>query len=251
MRIREFLIGTALMFFAITTKASPPLGLFDEAWLDLAADASNSHVADVRVDTPTAPSRLVAEDKTFASAYYDALNILSTNNPCSDFFGGPVQAVDVFNKLIATVRKEYLLNSIGMRMSGETTNVRDAGTKQEYRLFERVSINANGPFYRKRFSNSEPLMPRIGAFDPNTREVRVLILLHELGHVVKAPNGNWLLPNDGHNEEQSRNNSHKIEDICGEQIKDLRNSEPTLNLAAKKKPDLEIALAKPTPSSQP
>jgi len=84
-------------------------------------------------------------------------------------------------------------------------------------------LNTNGPFYRKRLSQAEPTMPRIGTFEPNTREIRVLIFLHELGHVIKGEDGKWLLPDDGKSDDLSRQNSQKIEDVCGEQIKGPRN----------------------------
>lgn len=98
-------------------------------------------------------------------------------------------------------------------MSGETTSVTNAQTKKEYRLFEHVSINGNGPFYRKQFSLMEPPIHGIGSFEANTKEARVLMFLHELGHLIKGEDGNWLLPDDGRSVEISWNNSKKIEDV--------------------------------------
>jgi hypothetical protein len=168
-----------------------------------------------------APSPLVLKDKALGSAYFNTLSILSTSNSCSDFFGGAAAAVDAFKELMGNVRKEYLTTKVGMTMSGETVNVYNSRTNSNYRLFSKVSINANGPFYRKRLSPLEPPLPRLGSFEANTKEVRVLMFLHELGHVMKGDDGNWLLPNDGKSDELSHQNTQKIEDVCGSQIKNL------------------------------
>jgi hypothetical protein len=183
---------------------------------------------------------MVSQDRIFGQAYNDALNILSKDNECSEFFGGPGNSVDVFNRLMSNVRKSYVPTGIGIRMSGQTTTVLNARTKREFRLFETVEINANGPFYRKRFSNADPSIPRVGRFEPNTKEVRVLMLLHELGHAVKGDNGDWLLPNDGHDEDLSRTNSLKIEEVCGDEIKNLRKSDSKL-VTAQPKPESTVA----------
>jgi hypothetical protein len=119
-------------------------------------------------------------------------------------------------------------------MSGETVNIFNSITHREYRLFDKVSLNLNGPFYRRRFSNSEPSVPSVGTFDPDTKEVRVLILLHELGHLLKGITGNWLIPDDGNDSNQSRLNSLKIQKQCHEQLKALSKSKST-NLAQKKR----------------
>jgi hypothetical protein len=134
-------------------------------------------------------------------------------------------------------------------MSGRVTNVTNSQTDQEYRLFEKVSLNVNGPFYRKKNSNWDPMLPRIGNFEPNTKEARALILLHELGHSIKGRDGNWLLPDDGDNAGTSRENSRKIEDICGEQIKGLSGAES--NLANRSRAPEKVALASVTKITRP
>ena len=135
--------------------------------------------------TPPLPSPLITEDKVLGAAYYDTLNILKTSNECSEFFGGASASVDIFNDLIAKVRKAYFPSWIGIKMSGGVTNVSSFKTTRKYRLFEKVSINANGPFYRRRYTNAETSVPGIGRFAANTKEARVLMLLHELGHLVQ------------------------------------------------------------------
>lgn len=174
---------------------------------------------------PAAPSPLISKDRVLGSAYFNTLRVLSSENSCSAFFGGSVTATDVFKQMIARVRKDHQAAAIGMSMSGAIVTVRNELTKKDYRLFDRVSINTNGPFYRKRISQSDPALPRLGTFEPNTKEVRVLMFLHELGHVIKGEDGNYLLPNDGKDEALSHQNSQKINDVCGEQIKSLPANE--------------------------
>ena len=171
-------------------------------------------------------SPLASQDKLFASAYFGALSILAASNECSDFFGGPAAAADVFAQLMGNVRKNSLPPLVAMNMNGLTIQVTNARTKSKYRLFDRVLINKDGPFYRNRVPVSLAPLPGVGSFQANTNEVRVLMLLHELGHAIKGDDGNWLLPDDGKDSGLSRKNSQKIEDVCGRQIKALR--EPNL-----------------------
>lgn len=237
MRLRECLTITALLTVTmVSAKASPPAAANAsrdgemrkcEATTDADSvnDPSNERVIYDSEVLSAAPSPLVAKDKVLGSAYFNTLRILNTNNACSDFFGGPAAAVDVFRQLVGRVRKDYFAAAVGMTLSGETTNVSNGTTKKEYRLFDKLSINTNGPFYRKRISQSEPAQPHIGTFAPNTKEVRVLMFLHELGHLIKGEDGKWLLPNDGKDAALSGRNSQKIEDVCGEQIKGLNSDE--------------------------
>ncbi len=134
-----------------------------------------------------------------------------------------------------------------MRMTGQTTYMLNVTTKKEYRLFEQVLINAKGPFYRNRFSSSDPSVPSVGTFEPNTKEVRVLIFLHELGHVVKGQDGEWLLPNDGNSDKVSQENTRKIEGICGDQIKGLGKSETKTVLAGRKHANESVVPTSATP----
>jgi hypothetical protein len=174
------------------------------------------------IEESSGPSPLISKDKTLGAAYFKTMSILSKTNDCSHFFGGPAASVRVFRELIGRVEKHVFPSSIGIQMSGVPVNIRDSATSLEYRLFDKVTINANGPFYRRRTALvTLPLLP-IGSFEPNTTEARVLMLLHELGHMMKGEDGQWLLPNDGKDENESRLNSQKVERVCGEQIKALR-----------------------------
>lgn len=204
MKLRELLISTAIMSLTFaSTKA---------------------------ITTPN-PSSLIEDDRVLGSAYYDTLSILSTPNECSDFFGGPSASVEIFNSLVGKVRKDYFSPSIGIRMTGAAINVFNAETKLRYRLFDKVSINGNGPFYRKKYSLASPSVPGVGSFYANTKEARVLMFLHELGHIVKGQSGDWLLPDDGQDEELSRQNTKQIEDVCGDQIRHLGKGDNPMNFA--------------------
>lgn len=238
MRLREFLIGTALMSIAlVTTRASAPTGFGDEVRHDFADGAKGAVDASTSVPLASVPSPLISRDKVLGLAYYDTLSILSERNRCSDFFGGSAASVEVFNELVGKIRKNFLAVGIGMRMSGPTTHIHNAHTKRNYRTFAKVSLNANGPFYRKRSALWEPTVPHVGTFEPNSKGARVLILLHELGHMMKGANGDWLLPNDGKDEALSQINSRRIEDICGEEIKSLSKVTTTETLGKYKDPD--------------
>ena len=223
MSLRVFLICVAIMSFGvITAEATPPMFKTDaDQLVEL-----DGHAATVNPAVPLAPapSSLIKKDRVLSEAYYDTLSILAGDNACSHFFGGSSGAVMVFNTFMSQIRKDYLARTVGMKMSGLVTTGVNLRTKTKYRLFDKVSINAHGAFYRRRASESDPPIPRLGGYEPNTKEVRVLILLHELGHLVKGDDDNWLLPDDGKAEAQSQINTQKIEDVCGEQIKRLSKS---------------------------
>jgi hypothetical protein len=87
-------------------------------------------------------------------------------------------------------------------------------------MFEKVDVNLNGLFFRGNFMN-QPRVPSIGGFAPNTREARVTVLLHELGHLVKGSDKRWLLPDDGDNELQSVANTVRILEACRASIKQV------------------------------
>jgi hypothetical protein len=193
------------------------------------------------------PSPLIDGDEILRTAYYDTLSILSTSNECSDFFGGSAASVEIFNGLIGKVRKDYFSPSIGIRMSGSAVNVFNVGKNRKYRLFNKVSINGNGPFYRKKHSVSQPFVPGVGSFEANTKEVRVLMFLHELGHIVKGQSGDWLLPDDGRDEVLSKDNTRKIEDVCGGQIRNLGKGDNAMNSAAGKQRDVKRPMANAEP----
>jgi hypothetical protein len=90
-----------------------------------------------------------------------------------------------------------------------------------YRLFDKAELNLRGPFYQANIFPFNASVPAIGAFLPNTREARVTILLHELGHLIKNSDKQWLLPDDGSDSLVSHQNTRRIVAVCGKEIRHL------------------------------
>jgi len=157
----------------------------------------------------------------FERAYLDSFSILKSENACSEFFGGP-SAIAALNQLIQQIRPTHLDRRIGMRMTGQSTIVTSAINHFTFRYFEKAEVNLDGPFYRGNSPLALGRIAQIGPFEPNTREARVASVLHELGHLVRKPDGQWVLLNDGNDLGQSQDNTRRVMDVCGEQIKALR-----------------------------
>lgn len=254
MRLRDFFRATTFMSLTVITSLAntlPPALVnrteinYTECEVDYVRASEPARIA---LPLPPPPER-ISVDKVLESVYYNTLSILSTSNRCTDFFGGPAASMEVFQQLMGLVQKDALSSTVAMRMHGTTINAEDARSGVRYRLFSKVSINTNGPFFKKKNFNSERSVFGVGSFGPNTKEVRVLILLHELGHLMRGQDGTWLLPDDGGNEEVSRNNSHKIEQVCGEQIRSVANGDGLKNLAMRSQPGERLALDSSNPKS--
>jgi hypothetical protein len=153
-------------------------------------------------------------------AYLDSFSILRSENSCSAFFGGS-RSIVALNEFTQQIRPSHFDQRVGIRMSGPTTIVTSAVTHFTFRLFEKVEVNLNGPFYRASPFAGSAQLPTIGPFDPNTREARVTALLHELGHLIQKPDRQWVLPNDGNDAGISRENTSRVVAACGEQIRSL------------------------------
>ena len=154
-------------------------------------------------------------------AYLDAYSMLVSDNECGMYFGG-AGARQVLSELVVRLRDRTIPDArIGVRMSGTFMNLREPESGLYYRLFEKADLNSLGAFYRSKTFPSQPHVPHMGSFSPNTREARVLILLHELAHLIKGPQGTWLIPDDGANAQVSRLNTQTIETKCGQQIRAL------------------------------
>lgn len=247
MRLRDFFKGATLISLTVITSLAntlPPALM----------NRTECEPDPLRIGEPARsalpiPPEIISQDEVLESVYYNTLSILSTSNRCSDFFGGPTASVPVFNQLMGLVRKDSLSSTVAMRMHGITTNAEDARTGVRYRLFSKVSINLNGPFFKRKNFNSERSVFGVGSFAPNTREVRILILLHELGHLMRAQDGTWLLPDDGGNEQISRNNSRRVEEVCGDQIESVGNGDALKNLVMRNQPGERLALDSSNPKS--
>ncbi|MFL6211007.1 MAG: hypothetical protein ACJ74W_19315 [Pyrinomonadaceae bacterium] len=165
-----------------------------------------------------APLPLKDKSKLYRAAYLDTYHILSTPNPCSEFFGGRV-ALIALNELAAQLTMSTFADShIGMRMTGPTTIVHLNSTGQTYRRFAQAALNRTGSFFQDNNGSTHAAIPRVGSFAPNTRPARVLILLHELAHLIRRDDQQWLIPNDGLDEAQSERNTALVEAVCGAEL---------------------------------
>ena len=149
-------------------------------------------------------------------AYLDAFSILREHNTCNAFYGPA--AIEVLNQLKLQLKPTLLDSTIAVRMIGSTTNHFTLHDALSYRLFQKAELNLEGPFYRPSFYYSGR---STGGFPANTREARVTILLHELGHLIGRRDRQWLLPNDGASEDLVRENTRRVIAVCGEQIRRL------------------------------
>jgi len=172
----------------------------------------------------------VAKLSKLQQAYLDAYSILSHHNACTNFFGGS-SVIYALNGLMPQIRSTHLDRNIAIVMKGEIINVRNLNGLS-YRLFRQSEINLVGPFYQDNRTSTRGTVPSIGGFEPNTREVRVTVLLHEMGHLVRGANDQWLLPDDGTSESLSRENTARVIAACGEQIRNLRTISFESELAA-------------------
>jgi hypothetical protein len=175
----------------------------------------------VSLRVPAPPLSLPARLSLIDRAYADAYTILSENNTCSSFFGGPRFATVVLNALRPRLEMTVVANDVGIVMSGPIISSMDAGTGLPYRLFKRAQVNLTGPFFRSASRVSQTFFRRIGRYPANTRKARVLMLLHELGHLVPGANGRWLLPNDADDHVQVYVNTDTVMAQCTEQLEAL------------------------------
>lgn len=170
--------------------------------------------------TPRIAQAIVSKDdrklNDLDKAYLDAFTILRDDNACSRLYGGPA-AIEALNELMRVVRSSYLDRHIAVRMSGRTTAYRNAETGFSFRMFEKAEINKEGSFYRSN-APSQQRVPLIADFQPNTRQTRVTLLLHELGHLVRGADKQWLLSDDGHDLELSSKNTKYVVDVCRHEI---------------------------------
>jgi hypothetical protein len=211
-----FWFSIAFAFVILSAIVCAPRSVLSSAESDphTAAPAQVSPIELLPLLNPQRPTEL-------EQAYLDSFSILKSENSCSEFYGGS-SAISALNELTQQIRPARLDRRIGIRMSGETSIVMSASSGFTFRLFQKVEVNLDGPFYRSVFS-ARGRVPPIGPFEPNTREARVTTVLHELGHLVRKPDGQWLLPNDGNSAGESQENTRRVLNVCGEQIRALHN----------------------------
>lgn len=189
---------------------------------DPAAASAPATREEVRPARP-APTPLVlpASPEAHHVAYAEAFRILSEDNPCSRFFGGAGYALDVLNRMAARMRARPLGDpTTCVVMRGDYTIIKEGRTGGTFRVFEEVTVNSAGPL-----SFTPPpatLKMTVGSFPARTKRGWVLVLLHEVGHLVRGPQGRWLLPNDGGDELLSRRNTRLVESHCLGQLTSIR-----------------------------
>jgi hypothetical protein len=154
-------------------------------------------------------------------AYLDTYSLLSGDNQCSRFFAGRGSRL-ILDEFVIRLRVRVISESgVGIRMSGTFANLVEHREGIVYRLFEQAEINSHGAFYKSFNLSDARLIPDIGRFPPDTREARVLMLLHELAHLIKGTDGRWLIPDDGSDAQLSSINTQTVECKCGENIRAL------------------------------
>lgn len=179
---------------------------------------NSAEPATVSLKLPVEPLSLPARPSLLDKAYLDAYAVLSEDNTCSRFFGGPRLATVVLNALRPRLETALVANNVGIVMSGQIISATDAGTGLAYRLFKKAQVNLTGPFFRSANNQSQTFFRNIGRYPANTRKARVLMLLHELGHLVPGANGRWLLPDDADNHVQVYVNTDIVMQRCGAQL---------------------------------
>src|SRR5690242_18572905 len=168
------------------------------------------------------PLVLPKRDFEVVQAYADVFKILSDQNTCSSFYGGPRHATIVLNSFIPAVESQRLTREVIFKMSGRPQMRQDPVSGASYRLFEKVTVNNNSSFYLRRADYGVRFPSDVGSFRPGTRAARALILLHELGHLIQDTNGAWLIPDDGHHDSVSQRNTLRVQQACRTQLQALR-----------------------------
>ena len=220
--------------------ANQPLEISEE----LKIEKKNSQLASSTVPSSNSilQSLLVTDPKKLSlieKAYLDAYTILNDDNACSRLYGGP-PAIAALNQLVQKLHPTYLNRNIAIRMKGSTTIYQSYLNKFLFRVFDEVELNLDGAFYRSN-GLSERRVPLVGKYQPNTRESRVVVLLHELGHMVRGKDKTWLFVDDGDDNLRSQKNSELLIDTCREQIEAIGKLSPAQQLARTQSPRETIA----------
>ena len=192
------------------------------------AQPANSESRPVPIDEVAVPAEesprpleFTRRDWDLTRAYADVFQILSSQNTCSDFYGGPRMATTVLNGFVTRVKSQPLVREVSFQMAGHPRLIRDPATGASYRLFEQTMVNINGSFYQRRTDPMRKFPSDVGNFSPGSRAARALILLHELGHLIQGNDGDWLLPDDGFNGEQSKANTLRVQQACRRELDEL------------------------------
>ena len=188
-------------------------------------DNSTGPAEEVKVPSKRrTPRRIVfvKKDWDITRAYTDVFTMLSDQNACSRFYGGPGTATTVLNDFVTRVKSERLMSDVSFQMAGRSRVIHDSETGASYRLFERTFVNTEGSFYQRRSDSLRRFPSNVGKFPPGSRQAKALILLHELGHLIMGDDGSWLIPDDGHNNDQSQANTLRVQQECQKELNELK-----------------------------
>jgi len=164
---------------------------------------------------------VIEKDWSITQAYVDVFKILNNQNTCSDFYRGPRTATTVLNGFVIRVKSQSLMREVSFQMAGSPRVIHDLTTGASYRLFEKTMVNINGSFYQRRADPMRKFPSDVGNFAPGSRAARALIILHELGHLIQDDNGEWLIPDDGFDGRQSKENTLRVEKVCRKELNKL------------------------------
>jgi hypothetical protein len=184
------------------------------------APAPSTDPDEVKPGRPKAPPMIESTYKipVDRALYLDLYTILADDNQCSRFFLGS-GAIEVLNQLSRRlVKKPLNIGTIGLQMSGEYGNFENARTRYSYRMFEKAVLNTDGPFFRNICSYSQQCQRSVGRFGAATREGRILMMLHEMAHLIKNGKNGWLIPDDGNDSSLSMSNTLTVEKHCRDAI---------------------------------
>jgi len=191
---------------------------------ELSYDSKPALIEEAAGPAEKLPRRLDFTHKDFelTQAYQDVFQILSDQNTCSSFYGGPRNATTVLNDFVPHVKSHRLLKELSFQMTGRPIIVHNPITGLSYRLFDTATVNSDGSFYRRRLDSLRRFPADVGSFPPGTRQARALILLHELGHLMEGEDGSWLIPDDGHDGAVSNRNTLLVQRACRAQLETLK-----------------------------
>lgn len=138
-----------------------------------------------------------------------ANSILSQDNDCSRFFGGPQSATTILGVLRSSLQFGALSNPvIGISMTvvaPSSANLHPAGNGFMYREPQNAILNINGIFFHTRV---------LAEYLSNTLAGRLVQLFHEEAHLTVTPTGALRIPNDGFAGVVSRLNTGTVLAAC-------------------------------------
>src|ERR1044072_4851418 len=103
----------------------------------------------LRAGQSQAQQTIAKKDWDLNQAYTDVFKILSDQNTCSNFYGGPRVAITVLNDLFSVVKAQPLPRDISFQMAGRPRLLRDKLTGVRYRVFDTALVNTQGSFYQR------------------------------------------------------------------------------------------------------